>query len=132
MPANEKVKVNIHEKDFEIELYEKQGKFYAKTLVNPFGEIVVADLGGGKEKALKSIQARIGNIVGALKSDEDRENRRKQHAEELANKQNQNNWFLCSSLTVGHWGDPPLFEASNPHSRLFYFQDFAGLMEESG
>jgi hypothetical protein len=91
MPANEKVKVNIHEKDFEIELYEKQGKFYAKTQVNPFGEVVVADLGGGKEKALKSIQARIGNIVGALKSDEDRENRRKQHAEELANKQNQSN-----------------------------------------
>ena len=91
MPANEKVKVNIHEKDFEVEIYEKHGKFYAKTQVAQFGEVIVADLGGGKEKALKSIQARIGNIMGALKSDEDRETRRKQHAEELANKQNQNN-----------------------------------------
>jgi hypothetical protein len=91
MPSTEKVKINVHEKDFEVELYEKQGKFYAKTHVNNFGEIVVADLGGGKEKALKSIQARVGNIVMALQSDEDRENRRKQRAEELANKQNQNN-----------------------------------------
>jgi len=91
MPSSEKVKISIHEKDFEIELYEKQGKFYAKTQVNHFGEVVVADLGGGREKALKGIQARVGNIVGALQSDLDRETRRKQRAEELANKQNQNN-----------------------------------------
>jgi hypothetical protein len=88
MPTSEKVKVSVHEKDFEVELFEKQGKFFAKTHVNNFGEVSVADLGGGKEKALKNIQARIGNIVRALQSDEDREARRKQRAEELANKQN--------------------------------------------
>jgi hypothetical protein len=91
MPTSEKVKVSVHDKDFEVELFEKQGKFFAKTHVNNFGEVSVADLGGGKEKALKNIQARIGNIVRALQSDEDREARRKQRAEELANKQNQNN-----------------------------------------
>ncbi len=91
MPTNEKVKVSVHEKEFEIELTEKQGKVFAKTHVNNFGEISVADLGGGKDKALKNIQARIGNVVRALQSDEERENRRKQRAEELANKQNQNN-----------------------------------------
>jgi hypothetical protein len=26
---------------------------------------------------------------------------------------------------------PPLFEASNPHSRLFYFQDFIELVEKN-
>ena len=88
MPTNEKIKVIIHEKDFEIELYEKQGKFYAKTHLNNFGEVIVADLGGGKDKALKSIQARIGNILGALESDQARESRRKERAEELAAKQN--------------------------------------------
>lgn len=91
MPTNEKVKVNIHEKEFEVEITEKQGKIFAKAHVNNFGEISVADLGGGKEKALKNIQARIGNVVRALQSDEERENRRKQRAEELVNKQNQNN-----------------------------------------
>ncbi len=88
---SEKISVNVHEKDYEVELYEKQGKFYAKTNLNNFGEIVVAGVGGGKENALKGIQARIGNIVTSLQSDEDRENRLKQRAEELANKQNQNN-----------------------------------------
>jgi hypothetical protein len=67
--------------------------------------------------------------MGALKSDEDRENRRKQHAEELANKQNQNNWFFVFQPHGWALRGPPLFEASNPHSRLFYFQDF--LVEES-
>ena len=91
MPSNEKVRMSIHEKEFEVEVFEKQGKIYAKTHVNNFGEIMVADLGGGKDKALKNIQARIGNIVGALQSDEERENRRKQRTEEIANKQNQSN-----------------------------------------
>lgn len=86
--ATEKVKVNIHEKDFEIELSEKHGKVFAKTHVNNFGEIIVPDFGGGKEKALKNIQARIGNIVAALQLDEARENRRKQWEEEQSKKQN--------------------------------------------
>ena len=91
MPSTEKVKVNIHEKDFEIEIFEKQGRVFAKTHVNDFGEIVVPDFGGGKERALKNIQARIGNIVTAMQSDMDRETRRKQREEEQIKKQNQNN-----------------------------------------
>jgi len=91
MPSTEKVKVNIHEKDFEIEIFEKQGRVFAKTHVNDFGEIVVPDFGGGKERALKNIQARIGNIVAAMQSDVDREARRKLREEEQVKKQNQNN-----------------------------------------
>lgn len=83
----EKVKVNIHEKDFEVELFEKQGKIFAKTHVNNFGEIMVPDFGGGRDKALQNIQARIGNIMTAMQLDEDRENRRKQWEEEQAKKQ---------------------------------------------
>jgi hypothetical protein len=91
MPSTEKVKVVIHEKDFEVELYEKQGKYFAKSHVNDFGEVVVPDFGGGKDRALKNIQARIGNIVTALQSDADRETRRKQREEEQLKKQVQNN-----------------------------------------
>ena len=86
-PATEKVKVTLLEKDFEVEIFEKQGKVYAKTHINNFGEIVVPDFGGGKEKALENIQTRIGNIVKALTSDDDREVRRKQKEEEKAQKQ---------------------------------------------
>lgn len=91
MPSTEKVKVVIHEKDFEVELYEKQGKYFAKAHVNDFGEVVVPDFGGGKDRALKNIQARIGNIVTALQSDADRIARRKQREEEQLKKQVQNN-----------------------------------------
>jgi hypothetical protein len=90
-PATEKVKVTIHEKDFEVELFEKQGKVFAKTHVNNFGEVMVPDFGGGKDKALQNIQARIGNIVTAMHLDEARENRRKQWEEEQAKKQQQQN-----------------------------------------
>jgi hypothetical protein len=90
-PATEKVKVNIHEKDFEVELFEKQGKVFAKTHVNNFGEVMVPDFGGGRDRALQNIQARIGNIVTAMQSDEARENRRKQWEEEQAKKQQQQN-----------------------------------------
>ena len=89
--ATEKVKVNIHEKDFEVELFEKQGKVFAKAHVNNFGEVQVPDFGGGKEKALKNIQARIGNIMTAMQSDEARETRRKQWEEEQAKKQQSQN-----------------------------------------
>jgi hypothetical protein len=90
-PTTEKVKVNIHEKDFEVELFEKQGKVFAKTHVNNFGEVMVPDFGGGRDKALLNIQARIGNIVTAMQSDEARENRRKQWEEEQVKKQQQQN-----------------------------------------
>jgi hypothetical protein len=90
-PTTEKVKVNIHEKDFEVELFEKQGKVFAKVHVNNFGEVMVPDFGGGREKALQNIQARIGNIVTAMQLDEARENRRKQWEEEQAKKQQQQN-----------------------------------------
>lgn len=89
--ATEKIKVNIHEKDFEIELFEKQGKIFAKTHVNNFGEVMVPDFGGGKDKALQNIQARIGNIVTAMQLDEARETRRKQWEEEQVKKQQQQN-----------------------------------------
>ena len=87
--SNEKVKVNIHEKDFEVELFEKQGKIFAKAHVNNFGEVMVPDFGGGKDRALKNIQARIGNIMMAMQSDDAREARRKQWEEEQAKKQQQ-------------------------------------------
>ncbi len=89
--TTEKVKVTIHEKDFEVEIFEKQGKIFAKSHVNNFGEVMVPDFGGGRDRALQNIQARIGNIVAAMQSDEAREARRKQWEEEQAKKQSQNN-----------------------------------------
>jgi hypothetical protein len=89
--SSEKVKINIHEKDFEVEIYEKQGKVFAKTHINNFGEIVVPDFGGGKDRAIKNMQARIGNIVTALQMDEAREARRKQWEEEQVKKQQSQN-----------------------------------------
>ena len=89
--TTEKVKVTIHEKDFEVEIFEKQGKIFAKSHVNNFGEVMVPDFGGGRERALQNIQARIGNIVTAMQSDEARDARRKQWEEEQAKKQSQNN-----------------------------------------
>jgi hypothetical protein len=89
VPTAEKVKVTIHEKDFEVELFEKDKKFFAKSHVNNFGEIMVPDFGGGRERALQNIQARIGNIMTAMQTDEARETRRKQWEEEQA-KQQQN------------------------------------------
>jgi hypothetical protein len=88
----EKVKITIHEKEFEIEVFEKHGKTYARTHVNNFGEIQVPDFGGGREKALQNLQARIGNIITVMQMDEARETRKKQWEEEKAKKeQTQNN-----------------------------------------
>jgi len=89
--STEKVKVNIHEKDFEVEIFEKQGKTFAKSHVNNFGEVQVPDFGGGRDRALLNIQARISNIVMAMLSDEARETRRKQWEEEQAKKQQGSN-----------------------------------------
>jgi hypothetical protein len=83
-PAAEKVKVTVHEKDFEVEIQEKHGKFFAKTHVNNFGEITVPDFGGGRAKALENIKARIGNVLRALQMDENRENKSKAATEEAA------------------------------------------------
>ncbi len=88
---SEKVNVTIHEKDFEVELFEKQGKVFAKAHINNFGEVSVPDFGGGKDRAIQNIQARIGNILIALESDEARETRRKQREEELQAKRQQAN-----------------------------------------
>ncbi|MGH7738924.1 MAG: hypothetical protein ACREL1_02140 [bacterium] len=88
---SEKIKVTIHEKDFEVEVFEKQGKVFAKTHINNFGEVSVPDFGGGKDKAIQNIQARIGNILIALESDEAREARLKQREEELQAKRQQAN-----------------------------------------
>lgn len=90
-PSTEKVKVSIHEKDFEVEIFEKQGKTFAKSHVNNFGEVQVPDFGGGRDRALLNIQARIGNIVMAMQSDEAREARRKQWEEEQVKKQQGSN-----------------------------------------
>ena len=87
---NEKAKVNIHEKDFEVEVFEKEGKVYAKTHINNFGEILVPDFGGGRDRALENIKARIGNIVMAMQMDETRETRRKQLEQEAQKQENQN------------------------------------------
>ncbi len=48
---------------------------------------MVPDFGGGREKALQNIQARIGNIMTAMQADEAREARRKEWEEEQAKKQ---------------------------------------------
>jgi hypothetical protein len=85
-PTAEKVKVTVHEKEFEVEIQEKQGKSFAKTHINNFGEVTVPDFGGGRAKALENIQARIGNILRALQADENREARRKALEEELLKK----------------------------------------------
>jgi len=89
--STEKIKVTIHEKDFEVEIFEKQGKVFAKTHINNFGEVSVPDFGGGKDRAVQNIQARIGNILLALESDAAREARRKQREEEIQAKRQQAN-----------------------------------------
>ncbi|HJT24280.1 MAG TPA: hypothetical protein VJ873_06865 [bacterium] len=91
VPTAEKVKVTIHEKDFEVELFEKDKKCFAKSHINNFGEVMVPDFGGGREKALQNIQARIGNILKAIQSDEAREARRKEWEAEQAKKQQGSN-----------------------------------------
>lgn len=80
--TTEKMKVTVHEKDFEVEFQEKQGKVFAKCHINNFGEVVVPDFGGGKDRALLNIQARIGNVMAAMMADEAREARKKQWEEE--------------------------------------------------
>ena len=80
-PAASKVKVTVHEKDFEVEVFEKNGKVFAKTTINHFGEIIVPDFGGGKTKVLENVQARIGNILRSIEADEARANRAKAQAE---------------------------------------------------
>jgi hypothetical protein len=86
---NETVKVTIHEKDFEVEFIAKSGKVFAKTHINNFGEIMVPDFGGGKDRALLNIKARIGNIMTSMLSDEARVARRKQWEEEQEAKKQQ-------------------------------------------
>jgi hypothetical protein len=86
-PTTEKIKVSINEKEYEIEIFEKHGKVYAKTHINNFGEVTVPDFGGGKEKAIKNMEVRISNILKAITSDDDREARKKQKEEEKVQKQ---------------------------------------------
>jgi hypothetical protein len=80
----ETVRLSVHEKEFEVTLTEKEGKIFAKTHINNFGEIQVPDLGGGKEKALEGMKARIGNILSALEADEAREVRKRDAAQQPA------------------------------------------------
>jgi len=83
--ASTTVRMTVHEKEFEVTLTEKDGKVFAKTHVNNFGEVQVPDLGGGKDKALDGLKARVGNILAALESDEARETRRREAAQAAAN-----------------------------------------------
>jgi hypothetical protein len=85
--AIEKLKVSVNEKEYEVEIFEKHGKVYAKTHINNFGEVTVPDFGGGKEKAVKNMEVRINNILKAIVSDDEREARKKQKEEEKAQKQ---------------------------------------------
>jgi hypothetical protein len=87
--AAEKVKVTVHEKDFEVSLFNEKGKVFAKTHINNFGEITVPDLGGGKDRALRNMQARIANILTALQDDMDREAKRQQRQQEIEAKKQQ-------------------------------------------
>jgi hypothetical protein len=76
--AGEKLKVTVHEKEFEVSLFEEKGKFFARAYMNQIGEITVPDLGGGRDRALRNIQARIANLLTAAQDDLDRETRRQQ------------------------------------------------------
>ena len=85
--ATEKIKVSVSEKEYEVEVFEKHGKVYAKTHINNFGEVTVPDFGGGKDKAVKNMEVRINNIMKAMGSDDERESRKKQKEEEKEQKQ---------------------------------------------
>lgn len=84
MPT-ETVRLSVHEKEFEVTLTEKDGKVFAKTHINNFGEVQVPDLGGGRDKALDGLKARVGNILAAMEADEARETRRREAAQAAAN-----------------------------------------------
>jgi Skp family chaperone for outer membrane proteins len=87
--SGEKVKVTVHEKDFEVVLFEDKGKVFAKSHINNFGEITVPDLGGGRDRALRNMQARIANILTALQDDTDRETKKQQRLQEQEAKKQQ-------------------------------------------
>ena len=72
----ESVNVSVMEKEFAVSLSEKDGKVFAKTHIDHFGEVTVSDFGGGREGALKNLRARVSNIMGTLREDEAREARR--------------------------------------------------------
>jgi hypothetical protein len=72
----ETASINVLEKDFSVTLSEKDGKTYAKTHIDHFGEVSVGDFGGGREGALKNLRARVSNIMNTLRDDEAREARR--------------------------------------------------------
>ncbi len=82
--SNETVNMTVHEKEFEVNLIEKDDKIFAKTHINNFGEVRVPDFGGGKERALENLKARVGNILTALEGDDARELRRKEAAQAAA------------------------------------------------
>jgi hypothetical protein len=73
---SESVSINVMEKEFPVSLSEKDGKTFAKTHIDNFGEVTVGDFGGGHDGALKNLRARVSNIVGTLREDEAREARR--------------------------------------------------------
>lgn len=78
----EKKTVRIHEKEFEFELFEKEGKTYAKTHIPLFGDVTVADFGGGAPRAVENLRARVSNILAAQQQDEEREARRRGDVEQ--------------------------------------------------
>ena len=73
---SESVSLNVLEKEFPVSLSEKDGKIFAKTHIDNFGEVTVSDFGGGRDGAIKNLKARVSNIVGTLREDEAREARR--------------------------------------------------------
>jgi hypothetical protein len=74
---SEIVKTIVNEKEYEVKIIQKDGKFFAKTHINFFGEITIPDFGGGHEGALQNLSVRISNIVKTLQMDEAREARRR-------------------------------------------------------
>ncbi len=86
--TGEKLKVMVHEKEYEVVLFEEKGKVFARAHINNFGEITVPDLGGGRDRALRNVQARIANVLSALQEDLDREEKKRQRQlEQEAKKQ---------------------------------------------
>lgn len=73
---SETVSLNVLEKEYPVTLTDKDGKIYAKTHIDKFGEVTVSDFGGGRDGALKNLRARVSNILNTLHDDEAREAKR--------------------------------------------------------
>lgn len=80
--------IQVHERNFDVHLFEENGKVYAKTHLPLIGEIKVADFGKGKEGAVRQIAARIGNFLKVQEEEEERKAKREQQEQESSAAEN--------------------------------------------